>query len=182
MKELEILERLIESRRELPIKKMELSSVTDKAKSFIQQQEISILEMSIADDIRQLRLIINSQDSSHAHSKMIERLFEYENAIRKVTASHLISRNQGLVFQNRLFGIIQSDLRQFAEGIKIVPSSSSNLYYTSERTDGILKDKFADFLNSEAQSLRKLNPINFPDLEEFAMTFMSRAISQFPLN
>ena len=179
MEELDLLEALHVGRKELKELKLSLIPAQDDLARQAIENDVKTSEKKLKEITGQLRLITSSEDSHFAWRQMCLRLQEYSAAIRAVTSSHMITRNQGLIFDNRLFGIIMGELRSFAEGKKVVQDSIDNLHYSTESNKAILKDAFADFLDREAASLTQIDSINFPDLEEFAVTFVSRAINCF---
>lgn len=167
MTELELLAeylRMIQKEKDL---KLSLSFEDARLKKQSLTSNLKIAALEISNQKVRLQSCPVKNDSSWAHGQMFSRLGKYSATIKSARLSTNISRNQGLVIEDRLYGIITSEMRKFAEGHKVVPSHDSNLFFETDNSKGIDKISFAKFLDTEAQFLSQISPVDFIELQNY---------------
>ena len=179
MDEFELLNKIIklkQSSNHLDVH-IKLWNEGEEKQKFIADKEI--IDSEIIQLTQQLQNIPEKNYSNNAKYQVIEQMRAYIGQISKVNANLKISRNQSMVLENAFFTFLSQDIRNIISGRLFGLRIPSDIYYTYIPEEGIEINELIDFLNSEIEILRSLNPVNFITLLNYYQNFETRLIAAF---
>ncbi|SHM83999.1 hypothetical protein [Flavobacterium saccharophilum] len=179
MNELELLNLLITIEHNLQSAKMDVQYANDTESKQIAYQTQKEIEHKIDLVTTDLIDIADKSQSEETKYSVINQLNHYVEQINLARPGARLTRNQGMMLENMLFGNISMDINNIishgARGAHI----PAYLEYTLSEKNSISIPELSTFLNNEILIIRSIENVNFIKLRDYYNQFRIRVQSQF---
>ena len=147
--------------------KIEIDISEDSKEKEIYQNEINNLNDEIAKIESDLKSIENKEFSKKTKVNIVNQISAYIEEMNDAPEKILLSRNQGFIIKNYLFGMIIGDLRRLVSSDVFNGTIRHNLDYTYNEDDSVDKTGFIKFLKQEIEILRRIENPNLVELRKY---------------
>ena len=179
MTELELLELLIKSERELQTILLDIHFAKDekeKQAAFFRKNEIDNKIELVKIELRDIKDKTESQNSKLG---VINQLNHYIEQINLARPGARLTRNQSMILENMLFGYISMDIyRQISEK-SFGANIPAYLHYTYDEKDSISIMELTEFLKNEIRIVKEIEDVDYVKLMAYFINFKKRVHDKF---
>ena len=179
MNELELLELLIQNERELQMSLFDIQMAEGESAKQSSYQKKYEIENKIKLIKIELINIPDKTESQKAKYAIIDQLNSYDEQINLARQGVKLTRNQGMILENMLFGNISMDIyRQVSEktfGLHI----PAYLEYTYSDENSIEIPELSEFLKSEVNIVKAIEDADYVKLRNYYNGFRDRVVEKF---
>jgi len=179
MTELELLELLINSERELQTILMDIHLANDdkeKQAAFRRKNEIDDKIEWIKIELRDIK---DKTESQNSRQGVINQLNHYIEQINLARPGARLTRNQSMVLENMLFGYISMDIYRQVSEKSFGANIPAYLHYTYDEKDSISIPELTDFLRNEIRIVREIAEVDYVKLMAYYINFKDRIHDRF---
>lgn len=179
MTELELLELLIKSERELEMIRLDIHYAKDDK----EKQEAFFKKNEIDDKIElvkiELRDIADKTESQNAKFGVINQFNHYIEQINLARPGLRLTRNQGMILEDMLFGYIGMDIYRQVSEKSFGAHIPAYLQYTYEEEDSVSILELTEFLRNEIRIVREIEDVDYVKLMAYFIQFKKRVHDKF---
>lgn len=179
MTELELLELLINSERELQTILLDINLAEDdkeRQAAFSRKNEMDHKIELIKIELRDIKDKTESQNSKNG---VINQLHHYIEQINLARPGARLTRNQSMVLENMLFGYISMDIYRQVSEKSFGANIPAFLHYTYDEKDSISIPELTEFLRNESRIVGEIEDVDYVKLLAYFVNFKKRVHDRF---
>lgn len=179
MNELELLKELIQNEHNLQMSLLDVHYANTEDEKQIANNNRNKIQDKIDFLKIELRDIENKTQSKKAKVGVINQLNHYVEQISLARPGLKLTRKQGMILENMIFGYISMDIyRQISEeafGAHI----PAYLQYTYSEKDSVEIPELTEFLKSEIGIVKSIENVDYVKLQDYYQGFRQRTVDKF---
>ena len=179
MTEIKLLKVLNTKLREKKFMQIEIDISENSKEKEMYRNEINNLNDEITKIELNLKSIGDKELSKKTKINFINQISAYIEEMNDAPENIRLSRNQGLIIENYLFGMIIEDLRRFVSTDIFNGTIRHNLNYTYSEEDSVNKTDFINFLNQEIEILKRIENPNLVELRKYLNEIEERIFDKY---
>lgn len=179
MTELELLELLIKSERELQTILLDFHFAKDdneRQDAFLRKNEIDDKITLVKIELRDIK---DKTESQNAKSGVINQLNHYIDQINRARPGARLTRNQGMILENMLFGYISMDIYRQVSEKSFGAHIPAYLHYTYSEEDSVSIPELTEFLRNEIRIVREIEHVDYIKLMTYFIGIKKRVFERF---
>ncbi|MBA9074735.1 hypothetical protein GGR22_002908 [Flavobacterium gossypii] len=179
MTELELLELLIKTESELQMILLDIHFAKDDKEKYVALSRKNDIDDKIELVKIELRDIKDKTESQNSKSGVINQFNHYIEQINLARQGARLTRNQGMILENMLFGYISMDIYRQVSEKSFGAHIPAYLHYTYDKENSVSIPELTEFLRNEIRIVKDIDDVDYVKLMAYFIGFKERVHGKF---